>query len=127
MTCIGYMAGKTVRVPCCLSRTAWLDTGIRDPLNVLIWSKTGPTLAIGSYRGNLMIYNHKTARKVPVIGKHSKAITCGAWSSGNLLALGSEDRTLSISNLDGDTLRVATLRAEPQDIQVSPEIFYLIF
>ena len=68
------------------SRTAWLDTGIRDPLNVLIWSKTGPTLAIGSYRGNLMIYNHKTARKVPVIGKHSKAITCGAWSSGNLLA-----------------------------------------
>ena len=99
------------------SRTAWLDTGIRDPLNVLIWSKTGPTLAIGSYRGNLMIYNHKTARKVPVIGKHSKAITCGAWSSGNLLALGSEDRTLSISNLDGDTLRVATLRAEPQDIQ----------
>ena len=73
--------------------------GIRDPLNVLIWSKTGPTLAIGSYRGNLMIYNHKTSRRVPVIGKHSKAITCGAWSSGNLLALGSEDRTLSISNL----------------------------
>ena len=33
------------------SRTNWLDTGIRDPLNVLIWSKTGPTLAIGSYRG----------------------------------------------------------------------------
>jgi len=99
------------------SRSNWLDTGIRDPLNVLIWSKTGPTLAIGSYRGNLMIYNHKTSRRVPVIGKHSKAITCGAWSSGNLLALGSEDRTLSISNLDGDTLRVATLRAEPQDIQ----------
>ena len=99
------------------SRSNWLDTGIRDPLNVLIWSKTGPTLAIGSYRGNLMIYNHKTSRKVPVIGKHSKAITCGAWSTGNLLALGSEDRTLSISNLDGDTLRVATLRAEPQDIQ----------
>ena len=99
------------------ARSNWLDTGIRDPLNVLIWSKTGPTVAIGSYRGNLVIYNHKTSRKVPVIGKHSKAITCGAWSSGNLLALGSEDRTLSISNLDGDTLRVATLRAEPADIQ----------
>ena len=98
-------------------RSNWLDTGIRDPLNVLIWSKTGPTVAIGSYRGNLVIYNHKTSRKVPVIGKHSKAITCGAWSSGNLLALGAEDRTLSISNLDGDTLRVATLRAEPADVQ----------
>jgi hypothetical protein len=47
-----------------------------------------------------------------------QAITCGAWSEGGLLALGSEDRSMSISNIDGDTLRVATLRAEPMDIQV---------
>ena len=93
--------------------------GIRDPLNVLIWAKTGPNLAIGSYRGNLMLYNHRTSRKVPVLGKHSKAITCGAWSESNLLALGSEDRTLSISNNEGDTIRVATLRAEPSDLQFS--------
>jgi WD repeat-containing protein 19 len=85
----------------------------------MIWSKTGPNLAVGSYRGNLMLYNHRTSRKVPVLGKHSKAITCGAWSEANLLALGSEDRTLSISNVEGDTLRVATLRAEPSDIQFS--------
>ena len=82
-----------------------LISGIRDPLNVLVWAKSGPTLAIGSYRGNLMLYNHKTSRRIPVIGKHSKAITCGAWSEANLLALGSEDRTLSISNSDGDTIR----------------------
>ncbi len=92
---------------------------IRDPLNVLVWAKTGPVLAIGSYRGNLMIYNHKTSRRVPIIGKHTKAITCGAWSPGGLLALGSEDRSLSISNAEGDTLRVATLRAEPTEIQFS--------
>jgi WD repeat-containing protein 19 len=53
------------------------------------------------------------------MGKHNKSITCGAWSEANLLALGSEDRTLSISNVEGDTLRVATLRAEPTDIQFS--------
>jgi len=100
-------------------RSQWLDSGIRDPLNVLIWSKTGPNLAIGSYRGNLMLYNHRTSGKVPVVGKHNKAITCGAWSEANLLALGSEDRTLSISNVEGDTLRVATLRAEPSDVQFS--------
>ena len=34
-------------------------------------------------------------------------------------ALGSEDRTLSISNNEGDTIRVATLRAEPSDLQFS--------
>ena len=66
-----------------------------------------------------MLYNHRTSRKVPVVGKHNKAITCGAWSEANLLALGSEDRTLSISNIEGDTLRVATLRAEPSDVQFS--------
>ena len=92
-------------------------TDIRDPLNLLVWGKTSPILAIGSYRGNLMIYNHKTSRRVPIIGKHTKAITCGAWSEGGLLALGSEDRSMSISNMDGDTLRVATLRDLPLDIQ----------
>ena len=35
-----------------------------------------------------MLYNHRTSRKVPVVGKHNKAITCGAWSEANLLALG---------------------------------------
>ena len=86
---------------------------------MLIWGKATPILAIGSYRGNLMVYNHKTSRRVSIIGKHSKSITCGAWSDAGLLALGSEDRTLSISNAEGDTLRVATLRAEPMDIQFS--------
>ena len=92
-------------IPLLFSTNMILISGIRDPLNVLVWAKSGPTLAIGSYRGNLMLYNHKTSRRIPVIGKHSKAITCGAWSEANLLALGSEDRTLSISNSDGDTIR----------------------
>lgn len=58
-------------------------------------------------------------RRTPVIGKHSKKITCGAWNEDNLLALGSEDKTLSISNLEGDTLRIVSLRAEPSEIQFS--------
>lgn len=52
-------------------------------------------------------------RRTPIIGKHTKKITCGAWNNDNLLALGSDDKTLSISNIDGDTLRVVSLRAEP--------------
>lgn len=58
-------------------------------------------------------------RRVPIIGKHSKKITCGVWNSENLLALGSEDKTISISNIDGDTLRVVALRSEPADLQFS--------
>nr|CAD7453894.1 unnamed protein product [Timema tahoe] len=57
--------------------------------------------------------------RVPILGKHSKRVTCGAWSAENLLALGSEDKTLSISNVEGDTLRVISMRSDPSDIQFS--------
>lgn len=51
--------------------------------------------------------------------KTFKKITCGCWSKENLIALGSEDKTISVSNMEGDTLRVIALRAEPMEIQFS--------
>lgn len=50
------------------------------------------------------------------MGKHSKRITCGAWSKDNILALGSEDKTFSLSSEDGDSLRVIHLRDIPSDM-----------
>jgi WD repeat-containing protein 19 len=91
----------------------------RDTLTFLLWSKIGPQLAIGTAKGNLLIYNHQTSRKVPILGKHTKKITCGAWSTQNLLALGSDDRAITISNADGDTVRQTTVRTDPSDIQFS--------
>lgn len=106
-------------------------------MSFILWSKSGPLLAVGTVKGNLLIYNQQTSRKIPVLGnihktspaygfvrflltsfyidclylsphlsgKHTKKITCGCWSSQNLLALGSDDNTLSISNHEGDTIR----------------------
>jgi WD repeat-containing protein 19 len=79
----------------------------------------GPQLAIGTIKGNLLIYNHQTSRKVPILGKHTKKILCGAWSSQNLLALGSEDKNISVSNAEGDTIKQTLLRMEPSDLQFS--------
>jgi WD repeat-containing protein 19 len=53
------------------------------------------------------------------MGKHTKKITCGAWNTENLIALGSEDRSMTVSNSDGDTLNVAQLRQEPSILQFS--------
>ncbi|XP_005092773.1 WD repeat-containing protein 19 [Aplysia californica] len=100
-------------------RFTQIDSGLKDPMTFLMWSKFGALLAVGTSKGNLLIYDHKTSRKIPIIGKHTKKITCGAWSAENLLALGSEDRTITISNADGDTLRQTQLRAEPSDIEFS--------
>lgn len=58
-------------------------------------------------------------RKIPILGKHTKRITCGAWSKGGLLALGSEDRSVSVSNGDGDTIRQSSLRDTPSDVHFS--------
>uniref|UniRef100_A0A8C4PW69 WD repeat-containing protein 19 n=1 Tax=Eptatretus burgeri TaxID=7764 RepID=A0A8C4PW69_EPTBU len=73
-------------------------------MTFLIWAKTIPVLAVGTAKGNLLLYNQQTSRKIHILGKHNNKITCGAWSSQNLLALGSDDNTLSISDLEGVTL-----------------------
>ncbi|KAL1509542.1 hypothetical protein ABEB36_004257 [Hypothenemus hampei] len=96
-----------------------IDVGLKDYLSCLVWAKTGPLLAVGTIKGNLSIYNHNTTKRIPIIGKHTKRILCGAWNKDNLLALGSEDKTVSISNAEGDTLKVINLRAEPSNLQFS--------
>ncbi|XP_037327609.2 WD repeat-containing protein 19 isoform X1 [Pungitius pungitius] len=102
-----------------VNKTSQIESGMRDQMSFILWSKTGPLLAIGTVKGNLLIYNQQTSRKIPVLGKHTKKITCGCWSVQNLLALGSDDNTLSISNHEGDTIRQTTLRGEPADITFS--------
>uniref|UniRef100_A0A3Q3W5I8 WD repeat domain 19 n=1 Tax=Mola mola TaxID=94237 RepID=A0A3Q3W5I8_MOLML len=99
-----------------VNKTSHIDSGMRDQMSFILWAKSGPLLAVGTVKGNLLIYNQQTSRKIPVLGKHTKKITCGCWSAQNLLALGSDDNTLSISNHEGDTVRQTTLRGEPAEV-----------
>lgn len=64
-----------------------------------------------------MVQNLKHFRRIPILGKHTKRITCGSWSTENILALGSEDKHLSISTEDGDLIRDVQLRDVPSDMQ----------
>lgn len=98
---------------------SFLDTGLRDTMSCLLWSKSSPILAIGLSKGDLTIYNHSTAKRIPILGRHSKRIVCGWWSKDGLLALGSEDKSLPINSAEGDTLRIINLRAEPSHVQFS--------
>lgn len=81
-----------------------LEMNSKDP-TFLAWSKSGPQLAIGTARGNMMIYNKRTMKKQTIMGKHSRKVTCGAWHpQENILALGSEDKTITLSGEDGDSI-----------------------
>ena len=62
------------------------------------WSKTHPTLAIGTDKGSLIFFNKSNQKKVPTMGKHAKKITTGDWNDEGLLITGGEDKILTISN-----------------------------
>ena len=90
-----------------------LETNLRDP-TFFAWSRDGPQLAIGTAKGNLLIYNKVKKQKIPVVGKHSKRISCGSWSyGGNKLVLGADDKTLTVSNDTGDTLLHTEVKTVP--------------
>jgi len=105
-----------------------LEMNTKDP-TFLAWSQTGPQLAIGTAKGNMMMYNKRTTKKQTIMGKHSKKITCGAWHSrDNILALASEDKTVTISSGGHDDHEVGDsvlkndepirLKSEPSMLQV---------
>ncbi|CAK9825837.1 WD repeat-containing protein 19 [Anthophora retusa] len=94
-----------------------IDAGVRDGLTCMMWAKRTCLLAIGTQKGNLILYDHINSKRIPILGKHKKRITCGAWSYEGLLALASEDKVLTISTSDGDTRREIPLQGEASDIQ----------
>eukprot|EP01063_Lacrimia_lanifica_P024004 TRINITY_DN3196_c0_g1_i1.p1 TRINITY_DN3196_c0_g1~~TRINITY_DN3196_c0_g1_i1.p1 ORF type:complete len:1447 (+),score=641.41 TRINITY_DN3196_c0_g1_i1:187-4527(+) len=101
-----HSAGKKIEV---------IDTGLKG-LSFMKWNKNGPHLAVGTAKGNLLLYNKKTLKKVTSMGKHTKKITCGAWSSSGKLALGGEDKLITINTTEGDLIDQLPLRAEPQNL-----------
>ncbi|NXW63068.1 WDR19 protein, partial [Eurystomus gularis] len=101
------------------NKTSQVDSGMRDTMSLLLWSRVGTLLAVGTTKGNLLIYNRQTSRKIPILGKHTKRITCGCWSTENLLALGGEDKMITISNQEGDTIRQTSVSSDPSDMQFS--------
>jgi len=97
--------------------TRTIKTEQKARLTSLFWSKVGYSLAIGGSKGNLVLFNYQTGRQIPVLGKHgNKPITCGAWSIDNLLCLGGQDETASLSNENGDTLQQPELTGDPSNI-----------
>ena len=100
-------------------RMGQIDVNLKDQLTWCAWSKVSSHLAIGTSKGSLIVYNHQTSKKVPVIGKHAKRISCGAWNSQNQIVLGSEDKSISLNSADGDELKKISVRVEPSNIRLS--------
>ena len=61
---------------------------------------------------------HSLPIQIPIMGKHTKPVTCGAWNIENLIAMGSEDLSMTVSSgIDGDTVKTLHLKMEPHEIK----------
>ena len=100
-------------------RVLLVDANLKDQLTWCAWSKISSHLAVATAKGSLIVYNHQSSKKVPVVGKHGKRITCGAWNSNNQIVLGSDDKTISLNSVEGDEIKKISVRLEPNNIRVS--------
>lgn len=96
-----------------LEKTQRVEIGFRDEPCLVVWALTDPLLAVGTVKGNVLLFDQRTASKTPIFGKHTRRINAGAWArTAPLLALTAEDRTLSVSNQEGDSLHEIRLSAD---------------
>ncbi|KAI9219239.1 hypothetical protein BC828DRAFT_386629 [Blastocladiella britannica] len=92
----------------------------------LAWSTSGDLLTAGTTKGTMILIPIPSMRPTPVLGKHDRAIThiaaCTTSASNNNNAPAvvtlSDDKTLSISNTDGDTLAGVPLGSIPKHLRV---------
>ncbi|TNN10005.1 WD repeat-containing protein [Schistosoma japonicum] len=98
------------------SKISQLHTGMKDNLTVLSWSKVGNRLAIGTSKGNLVLYNHKTLKKTSLLGKHTRKVTCSVWNRNNIMALASEDKSITINSVEGDLIKQIIIHDQPSGL-----------
>lgn len=96
-------------------KTEQLDFRTKE-ITFIAWAKNSPLFAIGTAKGALVIYNRKTRNTVPVKGKHSKKIISGCWNKNGLLALGGEDKMVTISDSEGDSIDQKNTKHEPNSL-----------
>lgn len=93
----------------------------KEKASWLNWSATHPVLVVGSDKGSLVFYNRKSGRKIPCISKHGKKVTGGDWNQYGELISCSEDRLITISNYQGDTLCDSQMvKGDPNNIRWQP-------
>jgi WD repeat-containing protein 19 len=91
------------------------NTAVGEP-TVIAWSLDQPILAAGDSSGNLLLYNMRVRRTIPVVGKHTGAILSAAWSMDGSIALGGDDCMVTVSSSEGDTKDSAELNTVPVQI-----------
>lgn len=83
------------------------------------WSRAAGSqqLAIGTGRGELLLYDRAQRTCWSANAKHKKRITCGDWNSANQFAFASDDRQITICSADGKTFGQVKVKSRPTNVK----------
>ncbi|CAD5215524.1 unnamed protein product [Bursaphelenchus okinawaensis] len=95
-----------------------ISMGTKSLPTFMQWSKKSQILVVGTNQGSILIYNHYSSKKLPLMGKHQRAIITGDFHD-DIFALGSDDLSISINSLEGETLSTISCTAEPTNMLLS--------
>jgi len=76
----------------------------KEKASFISWAATHPVLCVGTDKGSEVFFNRKSQRKIPCISKHGKKVTTGDWNREGSLITAGDDKMLTVSNHQGDTL-----------------------
>uniref|UniRef100_A0AC35U0Z1 WD repeat-containing protein 19 n=1 Tax=Rhabditophanes sp. KR3021 TaxID=114890 RepID=A0AC35U0Z1_9BILA len=109
LTLYEYSTKKLERLECAMHA--------KEFPTAMAWGKNSSILAVGTNKGNLILYDSQTAKKAPLMGKHQRMITSACFTDDDLLILAAEDSSLTVSNLDGDSLACIICNAPPKQVK----------
>jgi WD repeat-containing protein 19 len=97
-----------------------VDLSLREP-TFLRWSRSGSQLAIGTARGELLLYDRASRSSWYAAARHKKRLTCGDWNSAGQFAFASDDRQISIVGADGKTFGQVKVKSRPTNVKFGGE------
>ena len=98
-----------------------LDNARREEFTHCAWDTGGGALALATGKGNVLLYDSRAGKMTSVLGKHTKRVTCGAWTNDGRLVLGGDDRAVTVSAEAGDTELQLETRGDAREVRFAPE------
>lgn len=98
-----------------------LDNARENEFTHCAWDPDGGALALATAKGNVLLYDSRLGKMTSVLGKHTKRIACGAWTTDGRLVLGAEDRSVTVSAAAGDTELQLEIRGDAKEVRFAPE------
>jgi WD repeat-containing protein 19 len=94
-----------------------LATGMKADVCIARWAQTAAVLCVGNVKGGVLIYNADTTKKIPIVGKHSKKIISMAWNRRGQVAMASEDKMLTVSDIEGQSIDTVNIKGDATEIK----------